>query len=63
METVVCVVRTVYVVQYVCYSICAGAKILIFLFLNSLNLEFVEMMCKIAVVYLKNTLCGQYRLY
>jgi len=57
METAVSVVRTAYVYNT------AGAKILIFLFLNSLNLEFVEMMCKIAVVYLKNTLCGQCRLY
>jgi len=47
METAVSVVRSV------CVYNTAGAKILIFLFLNSLNLEFVGMMCKIAVSTLR----------
>jgi len=57
METAVSVVCTVYVYNT------AGAKILIFLFLNSLNLEFVGMMCQIAVVHPQNTLCGQCTFY
>jgi len=55
METAVSVVCTVYNTGV--------AKILISLFLNPLNLKFVGMICKIAVVYPQNTLCGQYRLF
>lgn len=57
MGTAGSVVRTVYVYNT------GVAKILISLFLNPLNLKFVGMMCKIAVVYPQNALCGQCRLF